>query len=57
MICLTEKALAMEALLYQLGAQLEETLTRNLDTKDKKQLIKLLKKMMLMKMKIMNQYN
>ena len=45
-ICLTGKALAMEALLYQLGDQLEETLTRNLDAKDKKQLIKLLKKMM-----------
>ena len=45
-ICLTEKALAMEALLYQLGSQVEETLTRNLDAKDKKQLTKLLKKMM-----------
>lgn len=45
-ICLTEKALAMEKLLYQLGDQLEKTLTRHLDAKDKKQLIRLLKKML-----------
>ena len=48
-ICLTEKAKAMENLLYRLGDDLEGKLTSNLTLEDKKELLRLLKKLLLRK--------
>ena len=45
-ISLTEKAKSMEKLLYQLGDELEEKLTSNLTLEDKKELLRLLKKIL-----------
>ena len=45
-ICLTEQAKSMEKLLYQLGNEIEETLTSNLTSKDKSDLLRLLKKIL-----------
>ena len=45
-ICLTEKAKAMESLLYELGDELERRLTNNLTNDDKKELLRLLKKLL-----------
>ena len=45
-ICLTEKAKAMEKLLYQLGDELESRLTSNLTHEDKRELLRLLKKLL-----------
>lgn len=45
-ICLTEKAKSMENLLYQLGNKLEKKLTSNLTDEDKKELLRLLKKLL-----------
>ncbi len=45
-ICPTEKAQAMEALLYQLGDRVEAELTRNLDAGEREALTRLLKKML-----------
>ena len=45
-ICLTEKAKAMEKLLYQLGDELENRLTSNLTHEDKRELLRLLKKLL-----------
>lgn len=45
-ICLTEKAKAMESLLYQLGNELERKLTSNLTPEDKQELLRLLKKLL-----------
>lgn len=45
-ICLTEKAMKMESLLYQLGNELEERLTKNLTSEDKRELLRLLKKLL-----------
>ena len=50
-ICLTEKAKAMESLLYRLGDELEGKLTSNLTLEDKKELLRLLKKLLLRKEK------
>ncbi len=50
-ICLTEKAKAMENLLYRLGDDLEGKLTSNLTLEDKKELLRLLKKLLLRKEK------
>ena len=46
-ICLTEKAIKMESLLYQLGDELEEKLTKNLTPDDKQELLRLLKKIII----------
>lgn len=43
-ICPTEKAKSMENLLYTLGNELEDKLTRNLTPEDKKELLHLLRK-------------
>ena len=48
-ICLTEKVKAMESLLYRLGDELEGKLTSNLTLEDKKELLRLLKKLLLRK--------
>ena len=45
-ICLTEKAKSMETLLYQLGDKLEEKFTKNLTDEDKRELLRLLKKIL-----------
>ena len=45
-ICLTEKAKAMESLLYKLGDELERRLTSNLTNDDKQELLRLLKKLL-----------
>lgn len=45
-ICLTEKAMKMEKLLYKLGSELEEKLTVNLTSGDKQELLCLLKKLL-----------
>ena len=45
-ICLTEKAKSMEALLYQLGERLEDEFTKNLTSAERKQLILLLRKLL-----------
>lgn len=45
-ICLTEKAKSMENLLYQLGDKLEKKLTSNLTDEDKRELLRLLKKLL-----------
>ena len=50
-ICLTEKAKSMESLLYRLGDELEGKLTSNLTLEDKKELLRLLKKLLLRKEK------
>ena len=48
-ICLTEKAMAMENLLYKLGDELERKFTSKLTNKDKQELLRLLKKLLLRK--------
>ncbi len=45
-ICLTEKAMKMEKLLYKLGSELEGKLTSNLTLEDKQELLGLLKKLL-----------
>ena len=45
-ICPTERARAMESLLYQLGERVEAELTRNLDAGERDELMRLLKKML-----------
>ena len=45
-ICLTEKAMKIESLLYKLGNELEEKLTKNLTSEDKQELLRLLKKLL-----------
>ena len=45
-ICLTEKAKSMEKLLYQLGNELEEKFTSSLTAEDKRELLRLLKKIL-----------
>lgn len=45
-ICLTEKAMKMEKLLYKLGSELEEKLIVNLTSEDKQELLRLLKKLL-----------
>ncbi len=48
-ICLTDKATAMKNLLYQLGEELEEKLTKNLTPKDKTELLRLIEKNIILK--------
>ena len=45
-ICLTERARAMEGLLYQLGERVEAEMTRDLDAGEREELMRLLKKVL-----------
>ena len=45
-LCLTRKALDMEELLYLLGENLEDTLTANLSEDEKRELLRLLNKLL-----------